>query len=68
METTLSCSWLAFTLFDILVLKTFLLQLLMAHPRRPLLDSPARELTAPRSQGLQSYYSAVLILFTIRFV
>lgn len=32
-----------FSLFDILVLKIFLLQLLMAHPRRPLLDSVARE-------------------------
>jgi len=43
METMLSRSWLAFTLFDILVLKMFLLQLLTAHPRRPLLDSVARE-------------------------
>lgn len=32
-----------FSLFDILVLKIFLLRLLMAHPCRPLLDSVARE-------------------------
>lgn len=50
MENTLPCSWLAFTSFDILLLKTFLLQLLMAHPHQPPLDSVARELTAQGSR------------------